>query len=71
MTIYSKMTPITSSCIEYVHPWQESCTIATAGLILQSAQYSLRTYSAVYVVSLVVLNNLSSNLPVQVKHVIF
>lgn len=51
MAIQSKLTPIPSTCFEYVHPWQESCTIATAGLILQAAQDSFRIYSAVYTVN--------------------
>lgn len=47
----SKLAHLDTSCVQYVHPWQENCTIAHAGLILQAAQYSLRTYSAVYLVS--------------------
>lgn len=52
MAIQSKLTPIPSTCIQYVHPWTDSCTIATAGLILQAAQDSFRIYSAVYTMSL-------------------
>lgn len=48
--VQSKLTPIAATCIEYVHPWTDSCSIATAGLILQAAQESLRIYSAVYTV---------------------
>lgn len=50
MTSFSKLAPVASTCIEYVHPWQQSCTIATAGLILQSSLDSFRIYSAVYTV---------------------
>lgn len=50
MAIQSKLTPIPSTCIQYVHPWTDSCSIATAGLILQAAQDSFRIYSAVYTV---------------------
>lgn len=50
MAIQSKLTPIASTCIQYVHPWTDSCSIATAGLILQAAQDSFRIYSAVYTV---------------------
>ncbi|XP_037035408.1 transmembrane protein 135-like [Bradysia coprophila] len=52
MAIQSKLAPIPSTCIQYVHPWTDSCTIATAGLILQAAQDSFRIYSAVYTMSL-------------------
>lgn len=48
--VQSKLTPIASTCIEYVHPWTDSCSIATAGLLLQAAQESFRIYSAVYTV---------------------
>lgn len=49
--VQSKLTPISASCIEYVHPWTEHCSVATAGLLLQAAQESFRIYSAVYTVS--------------------
>lgn len=51
-TVQSKLSPITTTCIEYVHPWTDSCSVATAGLIIQSALDSLRIYSAVYTLSL-------------------
>lgn len=46
----SKLAPIYSTCIEYVHPWTENCTVATAEVLLQAAQESFRIYSAVYAV---------------------
>lgn len=46
----SKLSPIYSTCIEYVHPWTEHCTVATAEVLLQAAQESFRIYSAVYAV---------------------
>lgn len=48
----SKFSPITTTCCEYVHPWTQNCWIATAELLLYSAQHSLRIYTAVYTVSL-------------------
>lgn len=51
MTGISKLAPVRISCVDYVHPWQPNCTIAHAGLIVEAALYSARTYSAVYVVS--------------------
>ncbi|XP_031634729.1 uncharacterized protein LOC116348020 [Contarinia nasturtii] len=50
--VQSKLTPISATCIEYVHPWTEHCSIATAGLLLQAAQESFRLYSSVYTLSL-------------------
>lgn len=46
----SKLSPIYSTCIEYVHPWTDHCTVATAEVLLQAAQESFRIYSAVYAV---------------------
>lgn len=37
-------------CIDFVHPWTESCISATAGLGLHSLQESLRIYTTVYIV---------------------
>jgi hypothetical protein len=49
--VQSKLMPITTTCIEYVHPWSNSCSIATAELLVVSAQDSFRIYSVVYLVS--------------------
>lgn len=46
----SKIMPISATCIEYVHPWTDSCSTATAGLLLQAIRESFRIYSAVYTV---------------------
>lgn len=47
----SKLTPIYASCIEYVHPWTDHCSIATAEVLIQGMLESFRIYSAVYAVS--------------------
>lgn len=46
----SKLLPVKTSCIEYVHPWTDSCYNATAGLLVVSALDSFRLYTIVYVV---------------------
>lgn len=46
----SKFSSVNTSCIEYVHPWTDSCYNATAGLLVVSALDSFRIYSIVYVV---------------------
>lgn len=51
MANQSKLTNVTTSCIEYVHPWTDSCVNATAGLLVVSALDSFRLYSIVYVVN--------------------
>uniref|UniRef100_A0AAG5D461 Transmembrane protein 135 N-terminal domain-containing protein n=1 Tax=Anopheles atroparvus TaxID=41427 RepID=A0AAG5D461_ANOAO len=52
MQVLSKMTPVPTTCFEYVHPWTQSCTLATAELMLVGVQYCLRIYAAVYAFSL-------------------
>uniref|UniRef100_A0A182JQ13 Transmembrane protein 135 N-terminal domain-containing protein n=1 Tax=Anopheles christyi TaxID=43041 RepID=A0A182JQ13_9DIPT len=53
MQVLSKMTPVPVTCLEYVHPWTQSCTLATAELMIVGVQYCLRIYAAVYALSLV------------------
>ena len=50
MQTLSKMELVPTSCIEYVHPWTDSCWNATAGLLVQSSLESFRIYTVVYVV---------------------
>lgn len=52
MTIQSKLLTVPTTCIEYVHPWTDSCFNATAGLLVVSALDSFRIYTIVYVVIL-------------------
>jgi len=41
---------IDASCMDYVHPWTDSCVSATTGLGLQTLQESLKIYTTVYIV---------------------
>ena len=54
MQTLSKFELVPTSCIEYVHPWTDSCWNATAGLLVQSSLESFRIYTVVYVVSLLI-----------------
>lgn len=51
MTVVSKFEMVPTTCIEYVHPWVDSCVNGSAGLLVVSALDSFRIYSAVYIVS--------------------
>lgn len=51
MQTLSKFQQVPTGCIEYVHPWTDSCWNATAGLLLVSAADSFRIYFVVYMVS--------------------
>ncbi|XP_064548176.1 transmembrane protein 135-like [Drosophila montana] len=44
---------IRCSCHEYVHPWTASCFCGACGLFLASIPASMRTYSIVYLLALV------------------
>lgn len=48
--VISKLSPIDVTCIDYVHPWTNSCLEASAGLYLHCIYDSLRIYSTVYTV---------------------
>lgn len=50
--VISKMAPIGVSCHTYVHPWTTSCPEASVGLFLYALYYSLRIYSTVYTLAL-------------------
>nr|XP_033338609.1 transmembrane protein 135-like isoform X1 [Megalopta genalis] len=43
---------LNASCKDYCHPWTNSCLTATTGLGLHALQESLRIYSTVYLVAL-------------------
>uniref|UniRef100_A0A182TR37 Transmembrane protein 135 N-terminal domain-containing protein n=1 Tax=Anopheles melas TaxID=34690 RepID=A0A182TR37_9DIPT len=60
MQVLSKMTPVPVTCLEYVHPWTQSCTVATAELMIIGVQYCLRIYAAVYALSLVMRGRIPS-----------
>ncbi|XP_060649713.1 transmembrane protein 135-like [Drosophila nasuta] len=55
MAVQSKLmeAAINVSCKDYLHPWTESCVAGSAGILLSSIPYTLRTYAAVYLFSLV------------------
>lgn len=51
MAVFSRPVTIPTTCIEYVHPWCDSCCIATSELLVHAFFHSLRTYATVYLVS--------------------
>lgn len=52
MQVLSKLTSVPITCKEYVHPWTDSCSIASAEFLIVAVQDSLRIYSAVYMLSM-------------------
>ncbi|XP_034937145.1 transmembrane protein 135-like [Chelonus insularis] len=48
----SKFIVETANCKDYVHPWVNSCVMAQVGLGLHALQESLRVYSTVYILTL-------------------
>jgi len=53
MVIFSKFKTIPTPCVEYVHPWTESCSTAVTGLGIHALEESFRIYVTVYMVSAV------------------
>jgi len=53
MVIFSKFKTIPTPCIDYVHPWTESCSTAMTGIGIHALQESFRIYVTVYMVSAV------------------
>ncbi|XP_015432661.1 PREDICTED: transmembrane protein 135-like [Dufourea novaeangliae] len=49
-----------ATCKEYAHPWTDSCINTTAGLGLHALQESLRIYSIVYLVTLLMRGKIPS-----------
>lgn len=46
----SKLLTVPTTCIEYVHPWTDSCINANAGVVYVATLDSFKIYTAVYVV---------------------
>lgn len=60
MQVLSKMTSVPITCKEYVHPWTDSCSIASAEFFVVAVQDSLRIYTAVYLLSLAMRGRIPS-----------
>lgn len=53
MQVLSKFSSVPVTCLEYVHPWTPSCSVASAEFLVVALQDSFRIYTAVYMLSLV------------------
>lgn len=53
MQVLSKFSSVPVTCLEYVHPWTPSCSVASAEFLVVALQDSFRIYVAVYMLSLV------------------
>lgn len=51
---------IDAGCKEYVHPWTDSCVATMTGIGLHTLQESLRIYSTVYIVTLLMKGKIPS-----------
>lgn len=60
MPALSKLTSVPITCKEYVHPWTDSCSIASAEFLIVAVQDSLRIYTAVYMLSLAMRGRIPS-----------
>lgn len=50
MQVLSKCSSVPVTCLEYVHPWTPSCSVASAEFLVVALQDSFRIYMAVYLV---------------------
>ncbi|KAG5878145.1 hypothetical protein JTB14_032256 [Gonioctena quinquepunctata] len=61
---FSKIIPVTApiqtSCVDYVHPWTDSCLQAICGLYLYCMFDSLRVYGTVYMLTLLMKGKIPS-----------
>lgn len=51
---------VTCSCQEFVHPWTDSCVKSVAGFLIQGSMHSVKIYSAVYAISLLMRKKVPS-----------
>ncbi|XP_011192507.2 transmembrane protein 135 [Zeugodacus cucurbitae] len=47
------LTPVDCTCKHFNHPWTDSCANASAGILMGAIPYSLRIYTMVYALSLI------------------
>ncbi|XP_011209523.1 transmembrane protein 135 [Bactrocera dorsalis] len=47
------LTPVDCTCKDFNHPWTDSCVNASVGILLGAIPYSLRIYTMVYALSLI------------------
>ncbi|XP_017058552.1 transmembrane protein 135 [Drosophila ficusphila] len=62
MAAQSKLADVAfhATCYEYNHPWTSSCACAAAGMLLAEFPFSLRTYTTVYLLALVMRGRIPS-----------
>lgn len=60
MQVLSKFSSVSVTCKEYVHPWTDSCGVASAEFLIVALQDSFRIYLAVYMLSLVMRGRVPS-----------
>ncbi|KAK5640183.1 hypothetical protein RI129_010994 [Pyrocoelia pectoralis] len=58
--VHSKFAPIHISCYKFLHPWTESCLEAIVGSYLCAIIDSLRIYTTVYMLALIMKGNVPS-----------
>lgn len=51
MVSFSKFQTVPTSCVQFVHPWTESCSAAITGIGIHALQESFRIYVTVYMLA--------------------
>nr|XP_018901993.1 PREDICTED: transmembrane protein 135-like [Bemisia tabaci] len=60
MIVHSKFVTIPHTCVEYVHPWTNSCAAASTGLLLAAIPEALRIYITAYTLALLMRGKIPS-----------
>ncbi|KAL1464626.1 hypothetical protein WDU94_004256, partial [Cyamophila willieti] len=58
--VHSKFQTFPAHCSDYVHPWCQSCSAASAGLFIDSIQQSFRIYFTAYLLALLMKGRVPS-----------
>ncbi|KAK3928012.1 Transmembrane protein 135 [Frankliniella fusca] len=60
MGVFSKYQTIDATCVDYVHPWTQSCADGSCSLFFHAVQHSGRLYFTVYMLSLLMHRRIPS-----------
>ncbi|KAI5755853.1 hypothetical protein M8J77_020131 [Diaphorina citri] len=63
--VQSKFQTFPHTCVEYVHPYSQSCSAASAGLFISSIQQSFRIYVTAYLLALLMKGRVPSKQDLQ------
>lgn len=63
--VHSKFQTFPNTCVEFVHPYSQSCSAASAGLFIAAIQQSFRIYVTAYLLALLMKGRVPSKQDLQ------